>query len=63
MVLERGLPVNLVDLLVAMADLHRAGAYDRMSADVFTLTGQSPLSVQESVRKNAATSTASTKRA
>jgi len=23
-----------------MADLHRAGRYDRMSDDVFTLTGQ-----------------------
>jgi hypothetical protein len=27
-----------------MADLHRAGRYDRMSADVLTLTGQGPLS-------------------
>ena len=45
--LKRGLPVHLVD--------HRAGRYDRMSDDVFTLTGQRPLSVQEFVRKNAAT--------
>jgi len=59
--LERGLPVHLVDHLVTMADLHRAGAYDRMSEDVFALTGQSPLSVQEFVRKNAARLTASTK--
>ena len=44
-----------------MADLHRAGRYDRMSDDVFTLTGQEPLSVQEIVRKNAATFTASAK--
>ena len=37
-----------------MADLHRAGRYDRMSSDVLTLTGQMPLSVQEFVRKNSA---------
>src|SRR5215216_1380992 len=45
--LERGLPVHLVDHLATMADLHRAGRYDRMSDDVLTLTGQGPLSVQE----------------
>jgi len=42
-----------------MADLHRAGRYDRMSDDVRTLTGQEPLGVQEFVRKNRATFTAS----
>jgi uncharacterized protein YbjT (DUF2867 family) len=52
--LERGLPVHLVHHLVTMADLHRAGRYDRMSEDVLTLTGQGPLSVREFVRKNAA---------
>src|SRR5262252_2858310 len=57
--LKRGLPVYLVNHLATMADLHRAGRYDRMSDDVFTLTGQEPLSVQEFVRKNAATFTAS----
>jgi hypothetical protein len=46
-----------------MADLHRAGRYDRVSKDVFTSTGQGPLSVQEFVRKNAATFTASAKAA
>jgi hypothetical protein len=40
-----------------MADLHRAGRYDRMSDDVLTLTGQAPLTVQEFVRRNAATFT------
>jgi hypothetical protein len=53
--LARGLPVHLVNHLATMADLHRAGRYDRMSDDVLTLTGQGPLSVQEFVRKNAAT--------
>jgi uncharacterized protein YbjT (DUF2867 family) len=59
--LERGLPVHLVNHLTTMADLHRAGRYDRKSDDVLTLTGQRPLSVQEFVRKNAATFTASAK--
>jgi hypothetical protein len=57
--LERSLPVHLVTHLVTMADLHRAGRYDRMSDDVRTLTGRGPLSLQEFVRKNEATFTAS----
>jgi hypothetical protein len=52
-----------VDHLATMADLHRAGRYDRMSDEVLTLTGQVPLSVQEFVRRNAATFTASAKEA
>lgn len=51
--LERGLPIHLVDHLITMADLHRSGRYDRMSDDVRMLTGQSPVSVQDFVRKNA----------
>jgi hypothetical protein len=46
-----------------MADLHRAGRYDRMSDDVRTLTGQGPLSVQDFVRKNAAAFTVPAKAA
>jgi hypothetical protein len=46
-----------------MADLHRAGRYDRMSDDVLTLTGQGPRSVQEFVKKNAAAFCASAKEA
>jgi uncharacterized protein YbjT (DUF2867 family) len=57
--LKSGQPVHLVNHLATMADLHRAGRYDRMSDDVFTLTGQAPLSVREFVRRNAATFTAS----
>jgi len=49
--LARGLPVHLVHHLATMADLHRAGRYDRMSDDVLTLTGQVPLSVEEFVRE------------
>jgi uncharacterized protein YbjT (DUF2867 family) len=56
--LRRGLPVHLVNHLTTMADLHRAGRYDRMSDDVLTLTGQPPLGVDAFVRKNAAAFTA-----
>jgi uncharacterized protein YbjT (DUF2867 family) len=59
--LKLGLPVHLVNHLATMADQHRAGRFDRMSDDVLTLTGQGPLSVQEFVRKNAVTFTASAK--
>jgi uncharacterized protein YbjT (DUF2867 family) len=52
--LKSGQPVHLVNHLATMADLHRAGSYDRMSDDVLTLTGQAPLRVREFVRRNAA---------
>ncbi len=42
--LKRGLPAHLVNHLATIADLHRAGRYDRMSDDVLPLTGQAPLS-------------------
>ncbi len=61
--LKRRWPVHLVNHLVALADLHRAGRFDRTSDDVRTLTGQGPLSVQEVVRKNAAAFTAPVKAA
>lgn len=57
--LALGLPAHLVSHLATMADLHRAGRYDRMSEDVRTLTGRGPLSVRDFVRKNAAEFTAS----
>jgi uncharacterized protein YbjT (DUF2867 family) len=52
--LQHGLPAHLVNHLVTMSDLHRAGRYDRMSNDVFTLTGKAPMSVLNFVDKNAA---------
>ncbi len=55
--------VNTSEALRPLADLHRAGRYDRMSDDVRTLTGRGPLSLQDFVRKNAATFTASAKEA
>ena len=61
--LARGLPLHLLNHLATMADLHRAGRFDRMTDDVLALTGQAPMSVQEFVRKNAAAFTASAKAA
>ena len=61
--LKRGLPVHLVNHLATMADLHRAGRYGRMSNDVLALTRHAPLSLQEFVRKHAATFTASAQEA
>jgi len=61
--LELRWPVHVVNHLAAMADLRRAGRFDRMSDEVLMLTGQRPLSVQEFVRKNAAAFTASAKAA
>jgi len=57
--LARGLPIHLVNHPATMGDLHRGGRHDRMSDDVLTPTGRLPLSMQEFVRKNAATFTAS----
>jgi len=57
--LQRGLPTHLVNHLATMADLHRAGRYDRMSDDVHALTGQRPLDVQEFVRRHAVAFTTS----
>ncbi|HMK44035.1 MAG TPA: hypothetical protein VK445_07860 [Dissulfurispiraceae bacterium] len=61
--LKRGLPVHVVNHLTAMADLHRAGRFDRITDDVRALTGRGPQSVQEFVRKNAGAFTAAAKAA
>jgi uncharacterized protein YbjT (DUF2867 family) len=61
--LKWGWPVHVVNHLAVLCDLHRAGRFERMTDDVLTLTGQRPMSVQEFVRKNAATFTASPKAA
>ncbi|ODV43919.1 hydroxylase [Cupriavidus sp. UYMMa02A] len=55
---ERGLPIHLVNHLSTMADLHRAGRYDRMTDDVQTLSGRVPIGVEEFVQKHAKTFTA-----
>jgi uncharacterized protein YbjT (DUF2867 family) len=57
--LKSGQPLHLVDHLTTLANLHRAGRFDRMTDDVFTLTGQQPLSLREFIKKNAGTFTTS----
>src|SRR5258708_37165050 len=59
--LNRRWPVHVVNHPAALADLHRAGRFDRTSDDVRTPTGQEPLRVQEVVREKAATFTPSAK--
>jgi uncharacterized protein YbjT (DUF2867 family) len=56
--LAHGLPVHLANHLTAMAELHRAGRYDRMSDDVVKLTGQAPIGMQEFIRKHTSSFTA-----
>jgi uncharacterized protein YbjT (DUF2867 family) len=59
--LKRGFPVHVVNHLAAMAELHRAGRFDRMTDEVQMLTGQRPQSVQDFVREHAAAFTTPTK--
>jgi uncharacterized protein YbjT (DUF2867 family) len=61
--LQHRWPVHVVNHLAAMADLHRAGRFDRMTDEVLMLTSRRQLSVQEFVRNNAAAFTASAKAA
>jgi len=56
--LKSGQPLHLVDHLTTLANLHRAGRFDRMTDDVLRLTGQEPLSLREFIRRKAATFTA-----
>ena len=52
--IQMGLPIHLVDHLSVMADLHRAGRYDRQSSDVLELTGQQATSVRDFIARHAA---------
>jgi uncharacterized protein YbjT (DUF2867 family) len=56
---QAGLPIHLINHLAVMADLHRAGRYDRQSDDVLKLTGQPSTSVADFVRRHAASFTPS----
>ncbi|RWI11551.1 NmrA family NAD(P)-binding protein [Mesorhizobium sp.] len=49
-----GVPTHLAKHLAEMAELHKAGRYDRMTDDLFNLTGRKPTSVHEFVKSNAA---------
>ena len=58
-----GQPTHVVDHLVTLANLHRAGRFERMTDDVFALTGQQPLRLREFITRNAATFTKSAENA
>ena len=50
---QMGLPIHLVDHLSVMADLHRAGRYDRQTGDVLALTGVPATSVRDFIARHA----------
>jgi uncharacterized protein YbjT (DUF2867 family) len=51
---EFGLPQHVVSHLSVMADLHKHGRYDRMTDDLFQLTGKKPTSMFDFVKLHAA---------
>jgi uncharacterized protein YbjT (DUF2867 family) len=51
---EAGVPAHLVDHLAVMAELHVQGRYDRMTDDLFKLTGKAPTSMYDFVKLHAA---------
>jgi uncharacterized protein YbjT (DUF2867 family) len=48
-----GLPAHLVSHLAVMAELHAQGRYDRMTDDLFKLTGTTPTGVRDFVKLHA----------
>jgi uncharacterized protein YbjT (DUF2867 family) len=51
---EAGVPMHLVNHLAVMAGLHAQGRYDRMTDDLFKLTGKTPTSMHDFVKLHAA---------
>lgn len=51
---DAGVPVHLINHLAVMADLHAQGRYDRMTDDLFKLTGKTPTSMLDFVKLHAA---------
>lgn len=49
-----GVPTHLLNHLAVMAELHAQGRYDRMTDDLFNLTGKPPMSVYDFVKLHAA---------
>jgi hypothetical protein len=47
------LPEHVTHHLVTMAELHRAGRYDRLADGVERVTGQPPMSIREFVSLHA----------
>jgi len=52
--LEAGVPTHIVKHLSVMTELNKQGRYDRMTDDLFNLTGQKPISVYDFVKLHAA---------
>lgn len=50
---QAGVPEHLVRHLAAMGELHAQGRYDRMTDDLFRLTGKTPIGMREFVRQHA----------
>jgi uncharacterized protein YbjT (DUF2867 family) len=50
---EMGVPEHLVMHLATMGELHAQGRYDRMTDDVFNLTGKTPTSMHDFVKQHA----------
>jgi uncharacterized protein YbjT (DUF2867 family) len=51
---EFGVPTHLVNHLAVMAELHAQGRYDRMTDDLFKLTGKTPTSMYDFVKLHTA---------
>ncbi|MBD2082617.1 NmrA family NAD(P)-binding protein [Leptolyngbya sp. FACHB-17] len=51
---EFGVPTHLINHLAVMAELHAQGRYDRMTDDLFKLTGKTPTSMYDFVKLHAA---------
>jgi hypothetical protein len=51
---ELGVPEYLISHLAVLAELHGQGRFDRMTDDVFKITGQKPTSMSEFVKHHAA---------
>jgi uncharacterized protein YbjT (DUF2867 family) len=51
--LEAGVPAHTVKHLCVMTELNKQGRYDRMTDDLFKITGQKPMSMYEFVKLHA----------
>src|SRR5436190_6630051 len=51
---EAGVPAHIVNHLTVMTDLNKQGRYDRMTDDLFELTGEMPTSMHDFVTLHAA---------
>ena len=52
--LGAGMPTHVAKHLSVMTELNKQGRYDRMTDDLFKLTGQKPISVYDFVKLHAA---------